>query len=123
MLTIYLDGIELHGNRKKFVVNIMGPQNHSCNYCDGSFVKVRRILIYSDGSPVVFFYWCASCGKINRITEEFPTSGTNGSKERLYHYQTNQFIGRWDTESHKFIVIFLFWTISRPSRLFSSGFL
>ena len=72
MLTIYLDGIELHGNRKKFVLNIMGPQSHSCSYCDGSFVKVRRILIYSDGSPVVFFYWCASCGKINRITEEFP---------------------------------------------------
>ena len=72
MLTIYSDGIELKGARKKFAVSIMGHLNHPCNYCGGSFVKIRRVLIHSDESPVIFFYRCASCGKISRISKEFP---------------------------------------------------
>jgi hypothetical protein len=72
MLTIYLDGIELKGQRKKFVVNAMISLKHTFSHCHGSFVKFRRVLVYSDESPVIFFYWCASCGKINRISEQFP---------------------------------------------------
>jgi hypothetical protein len=26
----------------------------------------------SSESPAIFFYWCASCGKVSRIIEEFP---------------------------------------------------
>jgi DNA-directed RNA polymerase subunit RPC12/RpoP len=72
MLTVYLDGIPLQGDSKSLVVNAMGPLNHTCSYCGGSFIEVRRILIRSSESPAIFFYWCASCGKISRISEEFP---------------------------------------------------
>ena len=72
MLTVYLDGIELQEDSKKAVVNAMGPLNHTCSYCGGSFVEVKRVLIRSSQSPTIFFSWCHSCGKVSRITEEVP---------------------------------------------------
>ena len=69
MLNIYLDGHELKGGKKKYVVDLLNSLNHVCSYCAGSFIKMRRILIYSDSAPITFFYWCSSCGKLNRIVE------------------------------------------------------
>ncbi len=72
MLSVYLDGIPLQDDSKSLVVNAMGPLNHTCSHCGGSFVEVRRVLIRSNESPAIFFSWCHSCGKVTRITEEFP---------------------------------------------------
>ena len=72
MLTVYLDGIELQEDSKRVVVNAMGPLNHTCSYCGGSFVEVKRVLIRSNQGPTIFFSWCHSCGKVSQITEEFP---------------------------------------------------
>jgi len=72
MLSVYLDGIPLQDDSKSLVVNAMGPLNHTCSHCGGSFVEVKRVLISSSESPAIFFSWCHSCGKVSRITEEFP---------------------------------------------------
>ena len=72
MLSLYLDGIPLQDESKSLVVNVMGPLNHTCSHCGGTFVEVKRVLIRSSESPAIIFSWCHSCGKVSRITEEFP---------------------------------------------------
>jgi uncharacterized Zn finger protein len=77
MLSVYLDGIPLQDDSKSLVVNAMGPLNHTCSHCGGSFVEVKRVLISSSKSPAIFYFWCHSCGQVNRISEEFPIEWHN----------------------------------------------
>jgi uncharacterized Zn finger protein len=77
MLSVYLDGIPLQDDSKSLVVNAMGPLNHTCSHCGGSFVEVKRVLISSSKSPAIFYFWCHSCGQVNRIGEEFPIEWHN----------------------------------------------
>jgi hypothetical protein len=77
MLAVYLDGIELQEDFKKLVVSSMGPLNHTCSYCGGSFVEVNKILIRSSETLAIFYSWCISCGKVSRITEAFPIEWHN----------------------------------------------
>ena len=83
MLSVYLDGIPLQGDSKSLVVKAMGPLNHTCSYCGGSFIEVKRVLISSSPSPAIFFSWCHSCGKVNRMTEEFPAEWYSRIMEKI----------------------------------------
>ena len=72
MVSVYLDGIELQDESKRLVVNTIGPLIHTCSHCGGSFVEISKVLINSNETPAIFYFRCNSCGKVSRITEEFP---------------------------------------------------
>jgi hypothetical protein len=72
MPPVYLDGIRLQANHVRLVMNIMGTLNETCGNCGGSMIEVKGILIHSSERPTIFHTWCATCGRFNRLSQNFP---------------------------------------------------
>ena len=78
MTPVYLDGIRLRADHVRLLMNIMGTLNETCGNCGGSMIEVKGILIHSSELPTIFHTWCATCGKFNCFSQEFPVGYFRG---------------------------------------------
>jgi hypothetical protein len=68
---VYLNGVRVPEETSRALMNSMGPLHGICDYCGGSVVEIKSVIIGAKPTPV-FRIWCSTCGRYGDVVHEFP---------------------------------------------------